>query len=127
VLRALWRKVVGDGNIDVRSWAGRGRSGECAAQLAGYLSKYISKDLNQRSEMPHRYRRSRNIILQETVEQFEEADLDRLVSDVFERLINCNPRFILRGDVAGQCFLWACSWGGSPGQAETMEITSRPG
>jgi hypothetical protein len=77
--------------------------------------------------MPHRYRRSRNIILQETVEEFEEADLDRLVSDVFERLINCNPRFILRGDVAGQCFLWACSWGGSPGQAETMEITSRPG
>jgi hypothetical protein len=122
LLRTLWRKVVGEGNIDVRSWSGRGRSGECSARLAGYLSKYISKDINQRPETPHRYRRSRNIVVQETVEEFEDADLDHVASDVFTRLINSNPRFILRGDAGGQCFLWACSWGGSPGKTQRMEI-----
>ena len=94
ILRELWRRVVGEGNIDVRSWAGRGRSGECSAKLAGYLSKYITKEIDERAESAHRYRRSHNIVVEEWVEEFEDPDLGRVASAVFARFPGGNPRFI---------------------------------
>jgi hypothetical protein len=120
LLRAFWQKVVGDGNIDVRSWVGRGRPGECSARLAGYLSKYITKSIDEHVEFAHRYRRSHNITVEECIDEYDDADLDRVAAAAFRGLGGREPRFILRGDAGGQCFLWACSWGGIPGEAETV-------
>lgn len=48
LLRALWRAVVGDGNIDVsRAIRKRQRS---TGKLAGYLSKYIAKGFEEGQE-----------------------------------------------------------------------------
>jgi hypothetical protein len=66
--------------------------------LAGYLSKYITKEMGERVEFTHRYRRSRNIVGDERVEEFEEADMDRVMTTAFIRFGNCGARFILRGD-----------------------------
>lgn len=48
LLRAIWRAVVGDGNVDV-SRALRKRS-RCVGKLAGYLSKYIAKGFEEGDE-----------------------------------------------------------------------------
>jgi hypothetical protein len=120
VLRALWRRVVGDGNIDARSFANRGRPGDCSARLANYLSKYITKSIDEHVEFVHRYRRSHNIVVDECIEEFDDADLDRVAATVFKRVTGRDPQFILRGDAGGECFLWACSWGSSPSEAETV-------
>lgn len=122
LLRELWRRVVGDGNIDVRSWAGRGRSGECSAKLAGYLSKYITKEIDERAESAHRYRRSHNIVVEEWVEEFEDPDLGRVANAVFARFPGGKPQFILSSEAGSECFIWACSWGGVPGAADSVQI-----
>lgn len=50
-LRRVWRSIVGEGNIDVdghrktrHGLKGKYRSGESLAKLAGYVSKYLTKD-----------------------------------------------------------------------------------
>lgn len=48
LLRAIWRAVVGEGNIDV-SKALRKRT-RCVGKLAGYLSKYIAKGFDEGQE-----------------------------------------------------------------------------
>jgi hypothetical protein len=103
-----------------KSWVGRGRGGECSAKLAGYLSKYITKSINDHVEYVHRYRRSHNITVEETIEEFDDADLERVAVAVFQRVTVLDPRFVLRGSTAGECFIWACSWGGIPGAAERV-------
>ncbi len=122
LLRELWRRVVGEGNIDVRSWAGRGRSGECSAKLAGYLSKHITKDIGERAEPAHRYRRSHNIVVEEWVEEFEDPDLGRVANAVFARFPGGKPQFILRSEAGSECFIWACSWGGIPCDPTSMDV-----
>jgi hypothetical protein len=120
VLRALWLKVIGDGNIDVKSWVGRGRAGECSAKLAGYLSKYITKSAEGHTEFSHRYRKSHNIRIQECVEEYDESDLHRVAIAAIRRFTGRDARFILHGDAGGERFIWACSWGGIAGTADTV-------
>jgi hypothetical protein len=47
-IRRLWRRIVGDGNIDVdghrKHRRSRQRAQESLARLAGYVSKYLTKD-----------------------------------------------------------------------------------
>ena len=109
---------MGDGNIDVRSWVGKGRPGECSARLASYLSKYITKSLEEAADSPHRYRRSHNIAIEEAVEEYDDADLNRVAAAVFARQARREPGFILRVESGCEAFLWACSWGRIPGDPD---------
>lgn len=126
LLRALWRKVVGDGNIDVRSWAGKGRAGECTAKLASYLSKYIGKEMDDRDDGGHRYRRSHNITIDERIVEYDDPDPERVAKAVSAEFPGREIRCIVRGEAAGECFLWACSWGGIPGHDGPIRSTSVP-
>ena len=47
LLRAVWRAVVGEGNVDVSKCMQRSRS---LSKLAGYLSKYIGKTFAEQHE-----------------------------------------------------------------------------
>lgn len=63
-LRAKWREVVGEGNIDVR--APKARSGTFRwgrAQIAKYLSRYIGRDLSEDELNKKRYFHSKNVEL----------------------------------------------------------------
>jgi len=63
-LRAKWREVVGEGNIDVRpprANSGTYRWGR--AQIAKYLSRYIGKDLTEEELNKKRYYHSKNVEL----------------------------------------------------------------
>lgn len=44
LLRSIWRSVIGEGNIDVSRKNYTGRAQWRMAKLAGYLTKYITKD-----------------------------------------------------------------------------------
>ncbi len=92
---------------------------DCSARLASYLSKYISKSNEDERDQPHRYRRSHNIVVEETIEDHDDDDLDRVASMVFRRELDRDPRFILRTQEGAVCFLWACSWGNMPCQSST--------
>jgi hypothetical protein len=116
-LRPAWRSIVGDGNIDATGWLGRGHS-DSPARLACYLSKYVSKCINDRVAGLHRYRRSRNIVVAETVEEHDDPDLGRVTTSVFRRVAGSDPAFILRTDVGAVAFVWACSWGSDRNGAE---------
>ena len=59
VLRRLWRRTVGEGNIDI-AFKPDGK-GNAQTKLACYMSKYIGKDMDQREFGEHRYHRSRDI------------------------------------------------------------------
>lgn len=60
VLRRLWRRTVGEGNIDI-AFKPNGR-GNAFTKVANYITKYIAKDVeNGRTFGQHRYHRSRDI------------------------------------------------------------------
>jgi hypothetical protein len=61
LLRALWREVVGDGNIDIS--APKGSRKDQRLYLVRYLGKYLVKAFatGQRSLNAHRFRASRSI------------------------------------------------------------------
>ena len=115
LLRALWRQVVGQGNIDVRAVRGSG-SGDTSAKLAAYLSKYITKTLGDQTELAHRYRRSHNIRIDERVEEYEDGNLARVAEDIFRRFPGGGPNCYIQTDLHAEAFIWACSWGGTPKQ-----------
>jgi hypothetical protein len=110
-LRELWRRVVGEGNIDVRAWSRQGRPGDCSAKLAGYLAKYISKSLEDHLDCAHRYRRSHNIKIDVQVELVDEADLGQVARAVFDRELGRPPAYFHCTEKGARAFLWACSWG----------------
>ncbi len=117
LIRSLWLRVAGDGNIDVRAWHGRGQS-DNPTKLACYLSKYVSKSINDRVAGVHRYRRSHNIVVQEIVEEHDDADLGLVTASIFRRVLGRGPAFILRADVGAVSFMWACSWGSDGDRSE---------
>jgi hypothetical protein len=60
VLRRLWRRTVGEGNVDI-AFKPNGR-GNAYSKIANYITKYIGKDMeNNRVFGQHRYHRSRGI------------------------------------------------------------------
>jgi hypothetical protein len=104
LLRSLWLRVVGEGNIDVRA-PGRGAAWK-GHRLARYLAKYVGKTMSSRSALgEHRFRASLGLCVTEERRVFEseEAALWWLAAEG-----GC-VSFIWR-DLSGRVG-WACSWG----------------
>lgn len=70
LLRAVWRAVVGEGNVDVSKAMRRSRS---LAKLAGYLTKYIGKSFDEQHEGDS-YRASGKALPKPTVTRCLSAD-----------------------------------------------------
>ncbi len=109
LLRAHWREVVGDGNIDVS--APKGSRKDQQLFLVRYLGKYLVKAFatGQRSLNAHRFRASRSIpVCAESVSivpqpgmNLEDISLDQL------REAAGSVGFVWKNDsLCG----WACSW-----------------
>lgn len=111
LLRACWRKVVGEGNIDVS--APRGNEMQRQLRLVAYLGKYLAKgfdDAETRRLNARRFRSSLGIAVPfETIDLPEEYRLD-VIQFMFKYLKQTagNVGFVWRSkdDRAG----WACSW-----------------
>lgn len=70
LLRAVWRAVVGEGNVDVSKAMRRSKS---LAKLAGYLSKYIGKTFDENHEGDS-YRASGKALPKPTITRCLSAD-----------------------------------------------------
>ncbi len=85
LLRSLWRRVVGEGNIDVRSPRSGGRARWGRLRLSYYLVKYIYKSVENVELGEHRYYRSREVggdfVLRERFGSFQK--LMSWVQDIF--------------------------------------------
>ena len=61
LIRWCWRRVVGDGNIDVQAPPGRGGGPWKRSALGRYLTKYVTKEMAAHEFGKHRYRASLGI------------------------------------------------------------------
>jgi hypothetical protein len=111
LLRACWRKVVGEGNIDVS--APKGNEMQRQLKLVAYLGKYLAKgfdDKDDRRLNARRFRSSLGIEVPfQAIELPEEYKTD-VVQFIFRYLQQTAGKvgFVWRNenDRAG----WACSW-----------------
>lgn len=111
LLRAEWRAVVGDGNIDVEPPKGRGVNRRLA--LVKYLGKYLAKtfESGDRTLNAHRYRATRGINLpfeSIIVPPESRGEVSRYVLDLLhQRAGGVGYVWVDPKGMAG----WACSWG----------------
>ncbi len=111
LLRACWRKVIGEGNIDVS--APRGNPMQRQLKLVAYLGKYLAKGFDDKVDRQLNARRFRSSLGIEVpfehIELAEEYKTD-VVQFIFGYLQQTagNVGFVWRSkdDRAG----WACSW-----------------
>ena len=61
-IRALWLRVIGEGNIDIK----RKRHNQSLHGLAKYITKYITKQYDELEDFKNLYRCSKNIKLKIT-------------------------------------------------------------
>lgn len=124
ILRASWRSIVGQGNIDVRGPRARGDAVAPPAhagavewqsfRLSTYLAKYLGKDIEDetRHSGEHRYRCSLGIGDPVSRVEFTCRTLDEAMhtlADRFEEL-GATVAFVWRApDELPQA--WMCSWG----------------
>lgn len=82
VVRAIWRRVVGDfgGNIDLGRWKGNAR--KSAAKCAAYISKYCLKAYADGETGSKRYRASSVEVPPADTLQFQAASLAELIDMV---------------------------------------------
>jgi len=110
LLRTAWRRVVGDGNIDVSAPKGVGR--QRSLSLVRYLGKYLAKgfaggnrDLNAR-----RFRASLGIVVPSTILALPMAHRTDVAGYALQSLHDAagNVGHVWQSDqnIAG----WACSW-----------------
>jgi hypothetical protein len=108
-LRHLWRKTVGEGNIDVQQPRG-GQNRRVT--LVSYLSKYLSKgfEAGHRELNGHRYRASIGLeVPSEAIPIPEEARVNveaYVLARLVERSKQIGHRWKEDNGLAG----WACSW-----------------
>ena len=110
LIRRVWRSIVGDGAINVRAWAS-GRMGSDPGRIAGYISKYITKSINDHIPGAHRYRRSRDIVVEEIIEEFDGASLSAVARSVIRRYAGTEAAYLFTADSGPISFAWAASWG----------------
>lgn len=92
-LRACWRKFC-DGNIDVTNPKTNGNHLKASPQIAGYLTKYMSKAFADNNQLDkHRYRSSKGIELQQftiwlTAQSWSEAQIEagNLIADTYGQI-----------------------------------------
>lgn len=111
LIRALWHRAGGDGNIDVQY-----KKGMPLYKLAGYLAKYISKSFQlhdgERGSV-HRYRRSQGIDPDEIVELVtcDPREARQVMNDLFKagNLIGFAQ---VDGGEPGEIdhYVWGCNW-----------------
>lgn len=107
LLRSIWRGIVGEGNIDVRTpRAGkRARYGRLA--LAYYLSKYMMKDKDDTEPGESRYYRGREATMVEPV---------RIILDKFSgvgvwiRELVESSGLLIRQEIATEYGGWGATW-----------------
>jgi hypothetical protein len=111
LLRACWRKVVGEGNIDVS--APRGNEMQRQLRLVAYLGKYLAKGFDNadtRQLNARRFRSSLGIAVPFEAIDLPEAYRQDVINFMFDSLKHVAGRvgFVWRSkdDRAG----WACSW-----------------
>ena len=110
LLRALWRSVAGEGNIDV-SYVKTKKGVQWKRQrLASYLAKYISKDLeNELNE--RKYRASLGIEIPEQIIYLHPyINIKEYVKYKLECLAG-KVGFMWCPEESNGLYGWACSWG----------------
>lgn len=110
LLRALWRSVAGDGNIDV-SYVKTGKGAQWQRhKLASYLAKYISKGLeNELNE--RRYRASLGIeIPKQVIYLHPEINPMEYVMYKLESIAG-QVAYVWSPEESKGLYGWACSWG----------------
>lgn len=110
VLRGVWKRVVGEGAVNIRAPRGSGRPRWGRLRLAYYLMKYISKSVDNdgdRGKGVHRYFRDRVGV---------EVDLLRLsftktyeLTTMLQRLL-AGMKITARQEAADAYGGWGCSW-----------------
>jgi hypothetical protein len=105
-LRRAWLAVVGDGNIDVKGPRTRGPSMWKRAKLAGYLSKYIGKEMGT-TEGRQRYRVSEGIAIPGETRILEYPMFFDFVASLFDSL---GAVCAFHWKAENQPHGWACSW-----------------
>lgn len=123
VLRAAWRSVAGEGNIDVRGPDARDRVERPAHvgavqweafRLSSYLSKYLMKNIEDTTRRggEHRFRCSLGIGDPVQRIEFDCRTLDQALHELAERFeqVGASVAFVWRApDDRPQA--WLCSWG----------------
>ena len=110
LLRQVWRKVVGEGNIDVQK-PKAGQNQRLA--LVKYLSKYLAKgfDLDERELNGHRFRSSLGMAIpQESIPIPPPEERGSVSSYVVETLVQRSGKVGFAWVNENGSVGWACSW-----------------
>lgn len=115
LLRAAWHEAIGGpgcGNIDVQ-----GPRGRSIDKVAGYLGKYLAKDMGDRDPGEHRFRRSLGIELVQIVRRFVTDGLGAI--EATRRLmasLGHSRAFVKVMENTGGGFgcVWSSSWATAP-------------
>lgn len=110
LLRSAWRRVVGDGNIDVKP--PRHRTGNRQLALVRYLSKYLAKGFkNGTHELnARRFRASRGIEVPAEYLILPKAQAANVRTFIEGRLIESAGTVGHVWEAEGKAAGWACSW-----------------
>jgi hypothetical protein len=109
LLREIWKQVVGEGNIDIKSPKVGKRARWGRLGLAYYLAKYIGKDIGDVELNRHNYRRSRGLEKPEIIKVGVETGLN-FMAWVEEMFKNSGCRLVKVWHHESGLFGWACSW-----------------
>lgn len=105
-LRNCWLRVVGAGNIDVQGPKGAGSVKWKLPKLAGYLTKYITKDLGL-GNARQRYRVAEGIEIPSQVFVHRFPRFTDFVAELFDSLgVPVKHHWKAEAGMHG----WACSW-----------------
>jgi len=89
LLRAIWRAVAGEGNVDVSKARKHRHKGVC--KLAGYLSKYLSKSFEEGGE-GNSYRASGRALPKATVIRSMETEQHAVAEELMRLMRSFWPR-----------------------------------
>ena len=109
LLRQQWRRIVGEGNIDVQKPRGRGNQ---RLALVKYLSKYLAKgfELDLRELNGHRFRSSLGMTIPTVSVPIPQEALGSVAVYMAEKVIQRSGKlgfiWVNEHGSAG----WACSW-----------------
>ena len=120
-LREAWRRVVGDGNIDVKGPGRKLRIGKL--RLAYYLVKYISKSADNVSAGTHRYygTRERGDVTVEKIELDRVGSAMKWITEILEV-----QGQIVRQSIESAFGGWGATWQ-KIGRMERMIVSSCTG
>lgn len=109
LLRASWRHVVGDGNIDVAAPRGSGRSQTLS--LVRYLGKYLTKGFSEPQALnARRFRSSLGIQVPEQYLNVPEEDRSDPYGFALRQLARASGSIGYIWQSADRTAGWACSW-----------------